>query len=151
VEAEAAMARVGGLGARLTYAYSRTRVTDEGFDVGDGATFVRGQPLMRRPAHSARAELSRRLSSRADVVMGAAYTGRAHDRDYSAWPAKPVELPARTLVDLSANVRLSATDASVPLSARVRADNLTSVEYQGIYGFRAPGRSIRVGLTLGRP
>ena len=151
VEAEAAFARAGGISARLTYAYSRTRVTDEGFDAGDGATFVRGQPLMRRPAHTARVELSRRVATRADLVVGAAYTGRAHDRDYSAWPAKPVELPARTLVDLAANVRLSATDASIPVSARLRADNLTDVEYQGIYGFRAPGRSIRVGLTIGRP
>lgn len=151
VEAEAAFARAGGLSARLTYSYSRTRVTDEGFDVGDGATFVRGQPLMRRPAHSARVELSRRVAARADLVVGAAYTGRAHDRDYAAWPAKPVALPARTLVDLAANIRLSATDAPVPLSARLRADNVTNVEYQGIYGFRAPGRSIRAGLTIGRP
>ncbi len=151
VEAEAAFAPAGGFGARVTYAYSRTRVTDEGYDVGDGATFVRGQPLMRRPAHTARVELSRRVASRADLVVGAAYTGRAHDRDYAAWPAKPVELPARTLVDVAANVRLSAADASVPVHARLRADNLTDVEYQGIYGFRAPGRSIRVGLTIGRP
>lgn len=151
VEVEAAFARVGPLGTRLTYAYSRTRVTDEGFDAGDGATFVRGQPLMRRPAHTARVEFSRRVAARADFVVGAAYTGRAHDRDYTAWPAKPVELPARTLVDLAANVRLSATDASVPVSARLRAENLTNVEYQGIYGFRAPARTIRVGLTIGRP
>lgn len=151
VEAAAAFGRIGGLGARLSYSYSRTRVTDEGFDVGKGATFVRGQPLMRRPAHSARVELSRRVASRADVVVGAAYTGRAHDRDYAAWPAKPVELPARTLVDVAANVRLSTADAPVPVNARLRADNLTDVEYQGIYGFRAPGRSIRVGLTIGRP
>jgi outer membrane cobalamin receptor len=37
------------------------------------------------------------------------------------------------------------------VSARLRADNLTDVEYEGIYGFRAPGRSIRAGLTIGRP
>jgi vitamin B12 transporter len=151
VEFEAALARPGGLGARLTYSYSRTRVTDEGFDVGDGATFVRGQPLVRRPAHTARVELSRRVASRADVVVGAAYIGESHDRDYAAWPAKPVVLPARTLVDVSASVRLSSTDAPVPVSARLRADNLTDVEYEGIYGFRAPGRSIRAGLTIGRP
>ena len=151
VEVDAAVARPSGLGARITYAYSRTRVTDEGFDVGDGATFVRGQPLMRRPAHTARAELSRRVASRADVVVGAAYTGRAHDRDYAAWPAKPVVLPARTLYDAAVSVRLSSTAAPVPVSARLRADNLTGVEYQGIYGFRAPGRSLRVGITLGHP
>ncbi|MBA4072486.1 MAG: hypothetical protein C0497_11715 [Gemmatimonas sp.] len=151
VEAEAAFARAGGVSARLTYSYSRTRVTDEGFDVGDGATFVRGQPLMRRPAHSARVEVARPVGSRADLVAGVAYTGRAHDRDYAAWPAKPVELPARTLLDVAASVRLSAKGARVPWHARLRTDNLTNVDYQGIYGFRAPGRTIRVGLTLGRP
>jgi outer membrane cobalamin receptor len=151
VELEAAFGSAGGLGARLTYGYSRTRVTDEGFDVGDGATFVRGQPLMRRPAHSGRVEVSRPLTSRGDLVVGAAYTGRAHDRDYASWPASPVVLPARTLVDVAASVRLSAEGARVPLRVRLRADNLTNVGYEGIHGFRAPGRALRVGLTLGRP
>ncbi len=151
VEAEASRVFADGLSARLTYVYSRTRVTDEGFDAGVGATFVRGQPLIRRPAHSARIELARTVAARANLVVGAAYTGQAHDRNYAAWPAEPVVLPARTLVDVAANVRLSAVDARTPLHARLRADNLTGVEYEGIFGFRAPGRAVRVGLTLGRP
>ncbi|MBI2408023.1 MAG: TonB-dependent receptor [Gemmatimonadetes bacterium] len=150
VEAEASFGLGAALHARLTYAYTRTRVTDAGFDSGDGATFVLGEPLMRRPAQTARVELARSVG-RADVVLGASYTGIAHDRDFAAWPAKPVELPAHTLVDLAANLRLSAAQARVPMHLRLRGDNLTAVEYQGIYGFRAPGRALRVGLTVGTP
>ena len=137
--------------ARLTYAYSRTRVTDAGFDEGAGATFVLGEPLMRRPAQSARAEWSRAFGDRSSVIVGASYTGSTHDRDYSQWPASPVLLPARTLVDLAANLRLTPSSARVPVQARLRGDNLTNVAYEGIFGFRAPGRSVRVGVTIGRP
>jgi vitamin B12 transporter len=151
VEAEATAALPRGGTVRLTYTYTRTRVTDAGFDSGDGATFVLGQPLVRRPAHVARAEVARRIGARTDVTVGAAYTGAAHDRDYSAWPATPVVLPARTLLDLAVNARLSASGARVPVFVRVRGDNLTGVSYEGIFGFRAPGRSVRAGIAIGRP
>jgi len=136
---------------RVTYALTRTRVTDAGFDSGDGATFVLGQPLMRRPEHSARLELSRRFAARTDVVLGASYTGRASDRDFSQWPAAPVWLPARTLMDLALQARLSPVGARVPVSVRLRGDNLTNVAYQAVFGFRAPGRSLRAGVTIGQP
>jgi vitamin B12 transporter len=151
VEAEATLAAPGGGAVRVGYAYTRTRVTDAGFDSGDAATFVLGEPLIRRPAHTARAEYARRVGARADVAVGASYTGLAHDRDYSAWPATAVTLPAHTLFDLAVSVRLSARAAAIPVHARVRGDNLTNVAYQGIQGFAAPGRSVRLGLTLGRP
>ena len=151
VEVEADASLPSRTRARLTYAYTRTRVTDAGFDSGAGATFVLGQPLMRRPAHSVRLEFAREILSRAKLILGAAYASRAYDRDYSQWPAVPVALPPRTLVDLSVNARLSSPAARVPVHAHLRADNLTNVDYQGIYGFRAPGRSMRVGVTLGQP
>jgi vitamin B12 transporter len=148
-EADASAALPASVRARLTYSYSRTRVTNAGFDVGDGANFVHGQPLVRRPAHAGRVELARRLAERADVTVGATYTGRAPDRDYSAYPATSVILPAHTLLDLTLTGRLSPLAARVPVRARLRADNLTNAYYQGIYGFRAPGRSLRLGLTIG--
>ncbi|MBW7935460.1 MAG: TonB-dependent receptor, partial [Gemmatimonadaceae bacterium] len=137
--------------ARVTYALVRTRVTDAGFDSGDGATFVLHEPLMRRPERTARVDLSRAVGTRATVALGVAYTGEAQDRDYASWPAKPVTLPAHTLVDLSANVRVTGPGATVPVHARLRGENLTGVEYQSIFGFRAPGRTVRVGVTIGRP
>ncbi len=151
VETEAAWAFSSSLRARMTYSYTRTRVTDAGFDSGSGATFVLGQPLTRRPARAARVELGRTIGNRANASVAAAYTGRAQDRDYSAYPAVPVVLPPHTLVELSVNARLSSLDARVPVTARLRIDNLTNAAYDGIFGFRAPGRAIRAGLTLGRP
>jgi len=151
VEADVTIATPAGGTARLLYSYTRTRVTDAGFDSGDGATFVLGAPLIRRPAHTARAEFARGVGKRAEVAVGASYTGEAQDRDYSAWPAKAVTLPARTLVDLAVNVRLSARTAAIPVHARLRGDNLTNVTYEGIHGFQAPGRALRIGLTVGQP
>jgi len=151
IEAEASFALPASAHGRVMYSWTHTRVTDAGFDTGAGALFVLGSSLVRRPAHAGRLELGRTMARRVDVVVGAAYTGRAEDRDFSAWPAVPVVLPAHTLVDLAATVRLSGAGARVPLQARVRGDNLTNVDYQGIYGFRAPGRSLRVGLTVGTP
>lgn len=151
VEAELSFALAAATRARASYAYTRTRVTDAGVDAGSGATFVLGQPLIRRPAHAARLEVSRALATRGALTAGAAYTGRAYDRNYAAWPAVAVTLPARTLVDVAATWRLSGSNAGVPVNARLRVDNVTNVAYDGIYGFRAPGRSLRAGLTVGRP
>lgn len=151
IEADGETTLPASVRTHLTYAYTRTRVTNAGFDTGLGATFVLGQPLMRRPAHTARFELARRVGVRADVIAGAAYSSRSDDRNFAAWPAVPVVLPARTLVDVAATMRLSRPGTPVPVHARFRADNLTNVRYQAIYGFQAPGRSVRVGLTLGAP
>jgi vitamin B12 transporter len=151
VELELGATLPARLRTRVTYALTRTRVTDAGFDSGDGATFVRGQPLMRRPEHSARLELARRVAARAEIAFGASYTGRASDRDYAQWPAAPVWLRAHTLLDLAVQARLSPVGARVPVSVRLRGDNLTNVAYQGVFGFRAPGRSLRAGVTIGQP
>jgi outer membrane cobalamin receptor len=112
---------------------------------------VLGQRLIRRPVHAARVELARAITSRGDVTLGAAYTGRTDDRNFSAFPAAPVVLNARTLVDGAVNVRLSDESAGVPLRARLRVENLAGTRYQGIFGYQAPGRVVRLGLTLGQP
>ena len=151
IETEFAAQLPAAVRGAFTYTWTRTRVTDAGFDEGAGTSLVLGQPLIRRPAHMARLEFARRVGARANLTAGAAYTGSATDRDFSGWPAKPVVLPARTLVDVASTMRLSAHDARAPLHAELRIDNLGDTRYQGIYGFAAPGRVIRVGLTIGQP
>ncbi len=151
IETELAAALGAGLHGRLIYSWTRTRVTNPGVDKSTGATFVFGQPLIRRPEHSARAELGRAIGGRADVTVGAAYTGRAADRDFAVYPSAPVTLPARTLVDLSSSLRLSAREARLPMTARLRIENAGDVRYEGIHGFQAPGRVIRLGVTIGQP
>ena len=151
VELEVGASLPARLRTHLTYALTRTRVTDAGFDSGDGATFVLGQPMMRRPEHSARLELARPVAGRAEIALGASYTSRSADRDYAQWPAAPVWLRAHTLVDLAVQARLSPVGARIPVSMRVRGDNLANVAYQGVFGFRAPGRAWRAGVTIGQP
>jgi outer membrane cobalamin receptor len=151
LEANLGFVLPGALRTSVTYAFTRTRVTESGYDAAPGANLVLGQRLIRRPEHAMRFEFARSLGARAGVTVGAAYTGKSDDRNFGVYPAEPVVLAARTLVDLASVVRLSASGARVPLSARVRFDNLTGVRYQGIYGFRAPGRAFRLGLTLGSP
>lgn len=151
VEVEAST-MIRGTSVRGTYTLVHTRVVDAGVDRGDGATFVRGEPLMRRPRHAARLDLARAIvRTRGEVALGIAYTSQATDRDFSAWPTKPVTLPARTLVDVSANVRLTEARARIPVQLRIRGENLTGVDYQAVFGFRAPGRQLRAGLTVGTP
>ena len=151
IEADAAAPLGMGLRGRMTYSYTRTRVTDAGFDTGDGATCVLGQPLLRRPTHAGRIELVRAIGARGTLTLGAAYTGHMADRNYAAYPAVPVVLPSTVLADAAANLRLSAVDARVPRHLRLRVDNATNVGYQQVFGFRAPGRVLSVGLTVGRP
>ena len=151
VETEFAAMLPAGVRGQLSYTWTRTRVTDAGFDEGAGANLVLGQPLIRRPARAARVDFGRSLGARSTLNVGASYTGRAADRDFSGFPARPVVLPAHTLVDLASTVRLSASDARMPLHARLRIENLGGTRYQGIYGFAAPGRVIRAGLTIGQP
>ena len=136
---------------QVSYAWTATRVTDAGYDTAPGANLVLGQSLIRRPRHTARVEFSRDLGARAELTAGAAFTGRSDDRNFSAYPAEPVVMPARTLIDVAATVRLSAPGARVPLAARLRADNLGGTRYQAIHGFQAPGRALRLGITLGQP
>jgi len=151
VEATIACLLPAAVRASVTYAFTRTRVTDSGYDTAPGANLVLGQHLIRRPGRMARVELGRALGVRANVTIGAAYTGKADDRNFGVYPAEPVVLAARTLIDFASSVRLSAASASVPLSARLRIDNLSGISYQGIYGFQAPGRVVRLGLTVGHP
>lgn len=150
VEAEVRAPLGRGLQGAASYAWLRSRVTDAGFDSGVGANLVLGQPLIRRPARTARVELGHAVAARGTFTVGASYTGRAADRNFSTWPAKPVWLEARTLLDAAATVRLSAVGARFPMTATLRGDNLTGVAYDGIFGFRAPGRSMRLGITVGK-
>src|SRR3989304_4334118 len=66
----------------------------------------------------------------------------------AAGPARPARPPPRPLGAPTASVRLSAADARVPVSARLRTDNLTNVEDEGIFGFPAPGRALPLGVAL---
>ncbi|MEY4609242.1 MAG: hypothetical protein RL625_1459 [Gemmatimonadota bacterium] len=149
VELEGALPEFGRTRLSAAYTWTDTKVTDAGFDVGTGANFVTGGRLIRRPAHLATLTLSHRLGSQGSLSAVATHTGMREDRDFSGWPAAPVELPSFTTLDLSAELPLPAVAGSVT-RLQLRVDNATDVRYTQIQGFASPGRLWYLGLKLER-
>ena len=151
VELEARLpAAATPLSITASYTYLRTRVTNAGFDSTADAAFVEGQRLLRRPTHLASLGIDYLVTTHATIGATVSYVGRRDDRDFSTFPATPVTLTAYSKVDLSADVPLVAGQGVHPsLALTARIDNLFSTQYQGVYGFRVPGRVVLIGARAG--
>ena len=140
-----------GIQARASTTFLRTRVEDAGFDSGEGATFVEGQPLLRRPAVSATLALRATRSPRVTFDVSATYVGARDDRDFSTFPATPIELEGYVRVDAAAAYRIGeATGSGIATTLLLRADNLLGEEYQEVFAFPAPKRVVTIGLRMER-
>ena len=145
VEAEGVV-DAGPLQLTANYTWLDTEVEDAGFHEGEGATFVAGEPLLRRPKHTAGASASVQVASAARFVVGLRRTGERADRDFSTFPATPVTLSAYTVVDLAAEIEVVGARAGRPgFELTVRAENLMGAAYEEVWGFAAPGRGVYVG------
>ena len=151
VEAEAT-AEAGPVRMTASYAWLETEVRDAGFDEGPGASFVQGQPLLRRPRHTATASAFVPVGDRATLDLTARRVGEREDRDFGTWPATPVALPAYTVADAAVNVRLlgggGGGDGRAGVKLTVRIENLLDADYEEVHGFPAPGRGVYVGGTV---
>jgi vitamin B12 transporter len=126
-----------------------TRVTDAGFDQGSGATFVQGEPLLRRPEVVLGASVGWRALPALRLGASARYTGTRADRDFSLFPARAVELDAYTRVDVDVEwSALQAAGRRPGLALLLRLENVGDVDYQEVWGFRAPGRAVILGGRL---
>jgi len=137
-----------------SYTYTKTRVTNAGIDSSATASFVQGQRLLRRPANLASATASyafRRPET--SLHLEVATIGDRDDRDFSdqvTFIPKAVTLPSYTVVALSGELgilRRSSTSPDVVLTVRV--DNLFDRNYQQIFGFASPRRTVLVGARVG--
>ncbi|MDE2794742.1 MAG: TonB-dependent receptor [Gemmatimonadota bacterium] len=145
VEAEGVV-DAGPVQLTANYTWLYTEVEDAGFHEGEGATFVAGEPLLRRPKHTAGGSASVQVAAAARFEVGLRHTGERADRDFSTWPATPVTLPAYTVVDLAAEIEVVGARAGRPgFELTVRAENLMGAEYEEVWGFAAPGRGLYVG------
>ncbi len=127
-----------------SYTHLRTRVVDPG--LATDASFAEGEPLLRRPAHSASVSARHPL---ADGFVGvtAHRVGARDDLDFGAgFPAPRRTLDAHTTVNLTAEQRLPYAGRTTTLLLRV--DNLFDADYQEIVGFPAPGRLIFLGARI---
>jgi vitamin B12 transporter len=150
VELEARVRPAASLSVDASYTVSDTRVTNAGLQSGQGATFVTGNRLLRRPADLAALTVTRLLASRGFVALRVNRTGRRDDRDFNVFPARPLVLPAYTTVSLAADVAMLHASAGRPgVALTARAENLLDKGYQPVFGFDAPGRTLVAGVRVG--
>jgi vitamin B12 transporter len=140
LEAEAA---AGAWFTSASFTHLHTRVTNAG--TGAGGTFVFGERLLRRPARSA--SLTAGYRAQHTIAVTASHTGERTDRDFSAFPARPVILAEYTRIDVAGSLALPAVGKSRP-NVTIRVENVTDVDYQNVFGFRTPGRFLLAGLRL---
>ena len=132
-----------------SYAWTGTRVTESGFDKSTGASYVKGEPLIRRAPHTFSLAATRSLPGDGSVRLIGTRVGARDDRDFASYPAAAVRLPAYMRVDGSVVVPLPAgLGGSAALVARV--DNALGASYQEIARFAAPGRVLFIGVRVGR-
>jgi vitamin B12 transporter len=139
----------GALSVSMSYTYVHTDVTNPGFDTTSGATLAPGQPLLRRPKHSARLDVDYRVRDRGTASLAVTYVGDRQDQDFATYPFPRVMLPAYTRVDLAGEFHLLRSRGSAPgLAASLRIENLFDAAYEEVKHFEARGRTILIGARL---
>lgn len=149
VEVEANYKAGGGVTLSGSYTYTDTRTTKIGFDSTTGASYVPGQPLIRRPKNAWTVSALQTYASGTQLTLVAAFVGERADRDFVPFPAVPVTLPGYTKVDFSFVQPLpSHIRGGIALEGRV--ENLFDARYQEIDHFAVPGRMLFIGVRIGR-
>ncbi len=142
-------ARLGSFRAGLDWAWLHTEVLVAGLEGGDGASFVEGSRLLRRPSHTVH------VHAAYDAGWGGGWldlttVGRRDDRDFSTYPAERVTLPRYTTVNVGLEMPLMVGGGGRPgLTLTIRGENLLDAGYEEVVGFPAPGRGLYVGARLG--
>jgi vitamin B12 transporter len=101
---------------------------------------------LRRPRHSGSLSGSYRfLDERANLTLVADYGGTSADIFFPPFPAPSeiVSLESYWLLDLTASY-----DINQNTSIFVRANNLLDEDYEQVFGYRTPGRSVYAGGRL---
>ena len=92
-------------------------------------------------------QLQRIVAGVGTLSAAATRTGVREDRDFAAFPATPIDLPAFTIVDLAAELEFPGR--LIPgARLQLRAENVANVAYQQVAGFASPGRTLYAGLKL---
>jgi vitamin B12 transporter len=149
VEVETEYKAGGGVTLAGSYTYTATRTTKIGFDSTSGASYVPGQPLIRRPRNSWNVSALQTYANGSRLTLVATYVGERADRDYVPYPAVPATLPGYRKVDLSF-VQPLPSHIRGGMSLEGRVDNLFDVRYEEIIHFAAPGRMLFIGIRFGK-
>jgi vitamin B12 transporter len=131
LEASAEVRPATGLRANLSYARLSAR------DTGTG------EELLRRPRDKFAADAAVRLFGRIDLAGRALWVGRRLDRDFSSYPYLVVGLPSYLLLDAAVTIPLSPD-----FEAFLRFENILDARTETVWGYGAPGRTVRLGFCL---
>lgn len=137
VEASATLDATDNLSVIATYTYSDSKQRDSsGNDLRE----------LRRPRHSGSLHADYRMwNERANLKFVADYNGKSTDRFFPPFPAPTeiVTLDAYWLVDATAGL-----DINPHTRVFLRAENLFDEEYEQVFGYRSPGRSMYAGVRM---
>jgi vitamin B12 transporter len=129
-----------------TYTYVSARVTRSGFDSSSGALLAAGQPLVRRPKHAGRLDVTYGITHRGSASLAIAYVGEREDRDFSIASSPRVTLPSYVRVDGAAQLDLVSPRGGAPgLAISARVENLLDHPYEEVKNFPARRRTIFAG------
>ena len=129
------------------WSWADTRVTEAGFDKSAGASYVKGERLLRRPPHTITLAASQAFGHGGSLRVSAVRVGERDDRDYAAYPVTALTLPAYAKVDLSAVVPVGGITG---LAIVARVDNAFGAKYEEVARFRAPGTIAFFGVRFER-
>lgn len=123
----------------VAYTYLHTEVTDAGFSTDPSAAFVEGESLLHRPEHKVDF-FARYTHERFHGQLDLHYVGTRNDRDFSTFPAIPVDNPAYTKIDLILGYDVIKDWGPIrTLELFGRVENLLDEDYEEAFGFSAPG------------
>lgn len=123
---------IGALQVSADYTYLDATEQDAAGDVDE----------LRRPRHTGRLILDLQVDRRVSIQLGGVYTGARDDLDFSSFPARRVTLHDYALLHLVARAQLSQQ-----LSMFARIENLADADYEDVFGYATPGRTMYIGLT----
>ena len=95
---------------------------------------------IRRPKHLANLGIHYTVSDRFRSRGSLHFVGEQLDRDFSTFPATVVTLDDHVLAKVSLEY-----DVTPKLTLHGTVDNLLNTEYEHVYGFRTPGRTLSIG------
>jgi vitamin B12 transporter len=134
------------LDANLTHL--ETKVLTPGFDTTSGGLYHANEQLIRRPTTTWNLGGSY-LGDRARVDLRVLHVGSRTDRDFSPFPALPVVSPAYTRADLGADVPFSVGGSGIKSAdLTLHVENLFDTNYEAVYNFLSPRRTILAGARL---
>lgn len=142
-EAEMSLFPVAALRANLSYTLVDPRVTQ--IPAGYQGTDKVGDALIRRPTHSGSLVLAYMRPGSVSLGAAANYVGKRADTDFSVFPSPRVTLPAYVKLDLSADVPVVFGNRT-GLALNARLENALNRHYEDVLHFRAPGRTLLVGV-----